>query len=340
MSLRRLALAAAALALIIGLWCAVWFYAAYQMRARIAAWTAAQQAAGNIVTYDALTVGGFPFRIVVAIDGPAYGTPTYRWQGASLSLAFQPWNLRRFGFRSAGAHRLDIAMGSKIETVHLSAAQVEGTGALDASGQLSALEGEFRTFSVAVEQGPVYSFANLRLAARVPENPIPKPDATVLEVAFAMEQVALPADQSILGPQIERAAGTLAFNGRLPAQPVVSALEAWRDGGGAIDFADASLQWGPLSVQGDGTLALDSALQPLAASSLRVAGFNETLDRLAAAGILASDVAGATKFALGLIAKNSGGGGPAVATVPVSIQNQQLFVGPVAVSRLQPIRWE
>ena len=340
MSLRRLFVIAAVLALLIGLWCAGWFYAADQARKRMAAWTSAQQTAGNVVTYDTLTLGGFPFRIVVAIEGPAYGTPAYRWQATSLTLAFQPWNLRRFGFQTAGAQRLDIATGNKIETIHLTMDQAAGTGSLDQTGAMSAFESEFRTLSVSVEQGPAYGFNTLRVDARVPANPIPKSDGTSLELAFAADQVALPADQAILAPQIERAAGTIAFNGRLPAQPLIPALAAWRDSGGAVDFARLSLKWGALSVEGDGTVALDNALQPLAASSLRISGFNEALDRLAAAGVIRPDAAGATKFALGLIAKNPDGGGPAVASVPVSIQGQQVFVGPIVVSRLQPIRWE
>lgn len=340
MSLRRILQAAAVIALLIGLWVAGWFYAADQARERMAAWTAAQLAAGNAVTYDALTIGGFPFRIAVAIEGPAYGTPAYRWQATSLTLAFQPWNLRRFGFRTAGAQRLDITTGNEIETVHLTMDQADGTASFDSAGNLSGFESEFRTLSVAIEQGPAYGFNTLRIEGRVPDNPIPKPDATSLELTFAADQIALPADQAILAPLIERAAGAIAFNGRLPAQPLIPALAAWRDAGGAIDFTRLSLRWGALSVEGDGTVALDNALQPLAASSLRISGFDETMDRLAAAGVIRPDAAGATKFALGLIAKKPDGGGPPVASVPVSIQSQQLFVGPIVVSRLQPIRWD
>lgn len=340
MSLRRVFQIVAVIALLIGLWIAGWFYAADQARKRLAIWTAAQQAAGNVVTYDTLEVGGFPFRIVVAIEGPAYGTPTYRWQATSLALAFQPWNLRRFGFRMAGAQRLDIATGNNVETIHLTMDQADGTGSFDAAGNMSAFESEFRTLSIAIEQGPAYGFNTLRVEGRVPANPIPKPDGTSMELAFAADQIALPAEQAILAPQIERAAGMIAFNGRLPAQPLIPALTAWRDAGGAIDFAQLSLRWGALTVEGDGTVALDNALQPLAASSLRVSGFNETLDRLAAAGVIRPDAAGATKFALGLIAKSPDGGGPPVASVPVSIQSQQVFVGPIVISRLRPIRWE
>ena len=340
MSLRRLFVISAAMALVIGLWCAGWFYAADQARTRMAAWTAAQQAAGNVVTYDTLTVSGFPFHIVVAIEGPAYGTPTYRWQATSLALAFQPWNLRRFGFRTAGAQRIDIATGNTVETVHLTMDQAGGVASFDEAGNMSAFESEFRTLSVTIEQGPSYGFNTLRVDGRVPVNPIARPDATSLELAFAADQIALPADQAILAPQIERAAGTIAFNGQLPNQPLIPALATWRDSGGAIDFAKLSLRWGALSVEGDGTVALDNALQPLAASSLKISGFNETLDRLAATGAIQPDAAGATKFALGLIAKSPDGGGPPVASVPVSIQNQQVFVGPVVVSRLRPIRWE
>lgn len=340
MSLRRLVIAAGILALLIGLWCAAWFYAAGQVRTRMAAWTAAQQAAGNVVTYDSLEIGGFPFRIVMTIDAPAYGTPVYRWQAQSLTLAFQPWNLRRFGFRTAGAHRLDIATGSKIETIHVTMDRGDGTGTVDANGDFAAFESAFRTLAVAVEQGPAYGFASLRIEARTPENPIPRADGPSLEVAFAAEQVALPADQAVLGPQIEKAAGTLILNGRIPAQPLVPALTAWRDGGGTVDLAGLSVRWGALSAAGDGTVALDKALQPMAASMLQISGYNETLDRLAVTGVIRPDAAAATKLALGLIAKSPADGGPPVVSAPVSIQNQQVFVGPIVVSQLRPIRWE
>lgn len=341
MTLRRaVVLAVVLLVLAAGLWTAGWFYVADRARGRVTAWVEAEQTAGNTISYRALEVGGFPFRVEIAIDQPEYGTPAYRWRGPALAILVLPWRLDRLGFETAGSHQLDIAMDGETETVHLTTERADGEATFDPDGTLTAFEGDFRSLAIGVEKGPAYRLNNLRVEGRVPADPGPAPDATVLELAFAGDQIALPADQALLGPQIERLAASLAFNGRLPDQPLIPALAAWRDTGGAIDLANISLRWGPLSVEGDGTVALDNALQPLAASSLHVSGYNETLDRIAASGAIPPDTAAATKFALSLIAKAPSAGGPYVATVPVSIQSQRVFVGPIEVARLRPIRWE
>ena len=63
-------------------------------------------------------------------------------------------------------------------------------------------------------------------------------------------------------------------------------MRAWRDAGGIIQLRESAIAWGPLGAKGEGTLALDQAMQPLAAGTVRIAGLGQTLSALSAAGVV------------------------------------------------------
>jgi hypothetical protein len=127
-----------------------------------------------------------------------------------------------------------------------------------------------------------------------------------------------------------------------PFQPEFSraAATAWRDLGGTVEFSALELRWGALTVNAVGTMALDESLQPLAALTATVTGFNETIDALRAAGAIQQKEADAAKAVLNLLAKPPRLlSGPPEITVPVTIQNQRLSLGPVALLTLPYVVW-
>jgi hypothetical protein len=119
-----------------------------------------------------------------------------------------------------------------------------------------------------------------------------------------------------------------------------AAATAWRDTGGTVEITALELRWGPLNVVAIGTMALDENLQPLAALTATITGFNETIDALTAAGTIPQNEADSAKALLNLLAKPPRLlGGPPEIAVPLTIQNQRLSLGPVALMMLPPIEW-
>ena len=85
-------------------------------------------------------------------------------------------------------------------------------------------------------------------------------------------------------------------------------------------------------------MALDRALQPIAALSADIAGYGLLIDTLAARGAIGQGSARTVKFALDVVALAGGNAGRRI-TVPVTVQDGRLSLGPVPVLRLPRIAW-
>ena len=86
-------------------------------------------------------------------------------------------------------------------------------------------------------------------------------------------------------------------------------------------------------------MALDSALQPVAALTGTFTGYDETLEALAAAKLIKPGIARIGKFALGAMARPSSSGGRPEIEAPVTLQDSWLYVGPIKLLQLPTIRW-
>jgi hypothetical protein len=146
-------------------------------------------------------------------------------------------------------------------------------------------------------------------------------------------------DDLPLGKEITRAALKASLLGDLPRAPVpAQSLALWRDDGGTVDLKRLDLAYGPLTVRGEGTAALNRALQPMGAFTARIEGFNETVEALQKRGLLRDSDAASAKFLLGALALRKPTQPPSI-DVAVTIQERRLFVGPVALLTLPEVRW-
>lgn len=117
-----------------------------------------------------------------------------------------------------------------------------------------------------------------------------------------------------------------------------SAIVAWSAAGGTVELDRVALDWAPLGLEGEGTVALDTRLQPLAALTARVSGWGSFMDRLARAGMVEQGPAAAAKMLMSLMSKPDTLGRPAV-PVPVTLQDGLLYVGPARVLTVPPLPW-
>jgi len=97
--------------------------------------------------------------------------------------------------------------------------------------------------------------------------------------------------------------------------------------------------WGPFGLTSSATLALDDQLQPMGSGSGRLAGYAETLDRLAAGGILTKSAATAAKAVLSLMAGTGDGDVPSEVDVPLTLQYRTLSMRQVPLARLPELDW-
>lgn len=313
-----------------------WYMAAGEIRAGIDRWIDDRRAKGWTVELGTPSVTGFPFRLNLSLQTPVLAGPgnQWRWELPNVQAAARPWALNRIEMSAPGVHTVKTAE------------QVAALTLARAEGELDIRGGQPRFLLVRlagvewVEPGGVRTRIDtltVRAEDGVSVGESSQPGTTGLGIALDARKVVLPqAWKPPLGVGLNRlsidavAVGPFEPRGKLP-----EALARWRDAGGTLEVRAFALDWEALSLRGDGTFALDENLQPQGAMTAEIEGVEKTSDALIAAGVINARTAFAAKVANRAL---SLGGGPA--RLPVSIQRQRLYLGPVPLFRLKPVRWE
>ncbi len=287
-----------------------WNMLAGQFADAIHGWAEARRAGGYQVDYGDIAVGGFPFWLRAAIAEPVVSKSgekqSWRWRGPALSISTRPWRVTRTKARAPGRHLLTVTAPGR-------------TGTLDLNAEALNV---FLNWSV---------LSALPLEARIEAK----------EVTFRSSPVAG------LGRKTQILSLSAEATGVPPRSLGAAAMAHWRDDGGTVEIRKLNIRHGPLQMDGDGTIALDRDLQPQGAFSLKVRGFLEAVDGLEAAGIIKPRGAEIVKAVLSVLARGQGKWAEEAEEeaegkrikVPLSIQDGNFYVGPVAVGRVPPLHW-
>lgn len=324
---------------------AFWFIGAGLVRQNIEGWAAEWRTGGNTLSYRTLEITGFPLvfraRIEAPVIGRADGAAPWQWRAPEIKATLAPWQGRRVdGVELKGTHRIRLtARGAPVALVATAAEALGGIevgpeaniGTLELAGvELAPEEGQER---VTIDKATIHGFRSLA--------PNPGHLSPTIAAIVRLEGVILPEPEpGPLGPRVERLRLEASVMGPLSAEFNREAFAAWRDNGGTVELRELILRWGPLALAAKGTLALDEKMQPMGALTATVAGFIETLDALAAAGAVKGRDADTAKVLFALLATPPQPGAPPELTLPLTIQERKVSIGPVALFTLRPIRWQ
>jgi hypothetical protein len=111
----------------------------------------------------------------------------------------------------------------------------------------------------------------------------------------------------------------------------------WRDGGGTLDVHGLHVHWGPLRLQADASLRLDSRLQPAGTGSADVEGSAASLDALAAGGVIPPGLAATAKAVLAVMPHAPDN--PNAVRLPFIVHDTTLSVGQIPIVRLNDVVW-
>jgi hypothetical protein len=331
------------IAILAAIYSAFWWFAAGRFAVVVDDWAAERRRAGWQVDYALGEVRGFPLALEGRIDAPRLAgpgsPPAWTWQPPPIEAATRPWRLREIAFASPGRHRIVVASGGAQHHIDLAAAAARGrmrwSGGAWPEVSLDLAE---VIATAPLLRAPV---AIKSIAAQLSPGPAPNRPGAPAEaprLAFTAAEITLPdSPRPVLGRLVERLEIDATFVGRLRSGSANEALAAWRDGGGTVELARLRLRWGPLDVEGSGTLALDEAMRPLASGNIRIQGYGETIEDLAKAGIMRSREAIVARLTMGLLAR-PGRGGRDEFLAPITIQYGWLSVGPARLLPVPPLR--
>lgn len=339
-----------------------WFVLADKAEDMIVRKIEAERQAGAAIAYDALDVGGFPYRLeftAVNLDMSREEASGVSWRLTSpeLIVVLQPWKLN---------HAIAFA-----RTLTLELSEGDAPTALDVRDMRASviLDKARRPGRVAIEMaelvglGPDLGNAPLKVADvgfhwRRPEslaagdaearaamqaaNPAGDPDEEPLMLEPLQSEWALrgarlthPAlAESPYGDTIETFDIVFAVHGDLAPMLKPQSLAEWRDAGGTLELNGYSMTWGSLDLLLKGSVSLDEYFRPLGAFTAEVRGYEPVIDQLKESGEIDPSEADTVKSTLGTIAGNDAQGR---LTIPIALQSGRLFIGPLPVANLPSI---
>ncbi|MBM3732574.1 MAG: DUF2125 domain-containing protein [Acidimicrobiia bacterium] len=358
---------AAALAALYG---AGWVYAAARFADGVRAFIAARQAQGIAVAYADIAIGGFPFRFEARLLAPsamvALPSGTWIWRPDRAVFSARPWSLDRVALDLSGAHAIAPADASGLARWTFSSrafaleAWISGADISALALRADGIRVHGRVAEKDITVGRLR--ADWRPAAAAPPDPRPdrgasssargdspaRPEHARPSQTFAWSVEAFRPPYAMrlpLGDEIARIAVAGEVRGRLAVEEGRDAFARWRDvfgrwrdDGGTIELSRVEGRWGALALAGEGTLALDGAFQPVGAFTARIEGYSETIDALRDAGAVSGTNAFAAKVVLTALARRDDGG-RSYLTLPISLQERRLYVGPVALLTVPALAW-
>jgi hypothetical protein len=328
--LRRFALPVLILVAVVG-YVVYWYQVAARVPAWVAQWADQARVRGYHVEYGAVDVGGFPFKLEVSVADVAFGRDDGRgaalWRGAFVRGLLKPWDFERVLLTLPDQHTLEPAVG----------------------GSLAVRQAANQTVLVIDDGAPRIVAVDLR-DVTIEDAAGTRSTLGTVEVRYERDETDDDEDRRTVGikligvdPGVVVAPGMPALIDELTAvarlvgtPPEAAAREPlgrWRDGGGVLEFDMVRVRWGAFDLAADGTATLDDQFRPLFAFTVNTAGWDGVLEAATAAGALPPGQAFAIGAALDAIAQ-PGDQGVERATIAVSAQDGQVFVGPLAVGRV------
>ena len=316
---------------------AVWWYVvASQFEKNITIWIEQQRALGVEATFEKISQKGFPGSVHFSIKKPKIQTSGQRgwaWSGDVLNLSLKPWTIHRLMFNIAGPHQWELHKPAGVAIFEGTSKKWSGVLTLEkgAPDQISISLNAFEIRDVNVNDNFQVTEADISIFEISDQAPSFK---------FRISGIELPEmAQSPLGRDVRHVDAKGHFTGRFELGKWPDVLVAWRDSGGNLDFKSLDLDYPPLRVRGDGTVALDSHMQPVGVFALKADGVFETVDALYNQGLIPMGTSFATKIALGVFTAKSVNSESSDLDMALTLQGQTLYAGTFKLLNIAPIRW-
>jgi hypothetical protein len=345
---RRALVRAAVAILAVAGWAGWWQLAGVVAERTLAAKLAAAHDHGDDIAYRSLERGGFPLYLRLSLtEVTAKRRDGSIWRLPELEVETPLWWVTTPRLRFAGHAQAWLPRGNDV--INLGADS--GDGWVNLGGALGFTEAHLALTGATVQRlgadgaPPVtepVTVAQVDLAATAARHAPTEHTETGLTVTVAAERLHVPLTQALpLGSSIRSLGATARVLGATPRLDPGS-LAAWSQDGGTVELDRASLQWGPLVLAANGTLALDRDLQPIGALTAEITGFAPAIDALVATGWVKPKEGQAVKAVLtGLVPRHQGAALPTdpTARIPVSIHDGFIHVGPFRLAPLPAIPW-
>lgn len=298
-----------------------------QLSLAVEAWAERQRLQGMEVEHGPPERGGWPMAAALRLPALRLARDGVSWQAEAVQLSLRPWRPDHLLVEAEGAQQL--ALKGPPMPLRASALRAE----LTLNGTSTPLAGALNGVELRLESpsGPV-ALDGLQASFDASGG-----SGTAFNAR--LRGLTAPGTQA-LGQRMEEATLQAMLHGSLgPIGPLTRQLAAWRNGGGRLEIHGMTLRWGAMAASAAATLALDEALQPSGAGTLRLANPSHTLDALAGAGLVQPRAAGMARQILPLLTRLDAGSSVPVIELPLVLEKQALSAARIPLLRLPPVIW-
>lgn len=319
------------------IYCGAWVIAAFWFKARLETWARDLGTQGYTVATSEPLLVGFPARVGVSVQSLSVTAPTvqggWHWEAGPIRVSLLATAPTTPVVTLAGTHRIAGLFSSSDQGLTIAIGDGHAAFAFQRDGTIRSIDLALQDLAAAETPGATAVFS-----AKDLELQFAPADST--HVAFRAHGLVFPQAPSALRRPLDTLNISVDLQGRLPGGPLPQSLEAWRTAGGTFEVRSFALDWPPLTAAGTGTFALDEALQPIGAFTIKFQGFFETLTMLTTAGLVEEQHTSMARIVLGLLAKPTGNGGPPEISLPLTVQARKLYAGPVMLAEFPSLIWD
>jgi len=326
-----------------------WFHVKSEAEVNIAAWLQHRRAAGDTVKYSALDIGGYPFRIEVSISKPVFGrvsgSRSWTIEGDKLRVIAAPWNLDHVVAYHEGPfeiHYHSVTANGKERRIDLTGTtEAAGASSIWKHGAWNHADAEFSGLSLTEKDAKApltaghVEFHVRLLHPGAPDEPGGIDQPARSEYALEASDISFPgAPEQPLGSMIQTLNAIIEVHGDKPIGRTIPEIEAWRDAGGTLDVKPIKLDWGPLKVMLNGSIALDESNRPVGAMTAEFTDYDKLIDAISGPDAK-GEGPGLKKFLDSLV--KASGQPKNTLSLPFSMQDGDLYLGPIPVAKLPPV---
>ena len=320
-----------------------WFMLADQIEVAVRDWTRQQREDGVSISYDALEIGGFPYRMQVELrnlrigtirtDAQSDGQRDWRWQTPLLVGNVLPYRLDHIVLRAPEPQEFMVTRKGETDRSYRLTPDIAQASLVLDDGQIERLAIDVSDARLSGSDIEDVALGRVQLHARQVET---QGQSATLELALQAENIRYqPLSDTALGPVIEAAR----IKGALTGTAFHKGLSLLTEQGqtpGSFQLTDLQLRWGALDLDAAGTVGLDAENRPEGALTTRISGYNDILTALQHARQLTPEEAQTAQTALNLIALTAGRGDNTL-SLPLVMRDGDLLLGPVRIARLPQI---
>jgi len=325
-----------------------WLIMAKKIENDIYHWKRQQETAAWKFDYDKIRVSGFPWNWVFNLENPNFknirASNELRWSGSQLQMKLKPWDLKNVEFWTKGKQELHFYKKSLIKPVKARIKNGWGKLTLNRFGKIGDLK-----FSLdeCVIQTPDTKQVQLNgISVTLSSNLPNKPETRAHQVplfhlntefsGLILPRMAFPS----LEKKISELRLSADFLGVAEGRTIKEFLSTWSQNGGSLEINHINFKWAKLKFSGNGTLALDDQLQPIAALSAKVSGYKAAINSMVLSGFIKPSLGMVLSFAASILAKKRESLNQEQIGIPLTLQDSFLHLGPVKILKIPILNWE